>query len=221
MGFGGERLAAARPLAASKSLVLVSSSSSGAESSFVSRCEVPTTSVTLLGGAEAREAHHCRHLVVFLKVHVILRPALPLLLLLLLVGLGFLLLKSQPPWVESTPPRSKPSRTPAPPHLLPQLLHALLKVVLLLLLLQLLLVDLKAFLDLIQGGALHPHGHAQVPLVCTHKRPRLARLAFAPAPAGLKLTLLSVDVIQEVDGVFHDAVADVAVIPEGRGHRQE
>lgn len=50
-------------------------------------------------------------------------------------------------------------------HLLAEFLHPLLKVIVLLLLLHLLLVHLKAFLHLVQCGALHPHGHAQVSLV--------------------------------------------------------
>ena len=52
-------------------------------------------SVTLLGWAEAWKTHHSCHLIVLLKVNVILRPTLPLLLLLLLVGLRLLLLRNK------------------------------------------------------------------------------------------------------------------------------
>ena len=44
--------------------------------------------------------------------------------------------------------------------------------------------------DLVQRGPLYLHGHAEVPLV-----------------------LAAVDVVQVVDGVLHDAVACLAVIP--------
>lgn len=57
------------------------------------------------------------------------------------------------------------SSVAAQTHLLTEFLHPLLKVIILLLLLHLLLVHLKAFLHLVQRGALHPHGHAQIPLV--------------------------------------------------------
>ena len=44
--------------------------------------------------------------------------------------------------------------------------------------------------DLVQRGPLNLHGHAEVPLV-----------------------LAAVDVVQVVDGVLHDAVACLAVVP--------
>ena len=76
-------------------------------------------------------------------------------------------------------------------YLLSEILNLLRHAVLLLLLLRLLLVLRESGLDLVQRRALYLHGHAQVALV-----------------------LLPVDVVQEVDGVLHDAVTDVAVIPE-------
>ena len=49
--------------------------------------------------------------------------------------------------------------------------------------------------DLVQRGPLNLHGHAEVPLV-----------------------LAAVDVVQVVDGVLHDAVARLAVVPVEEGN---